>query len=334
MKLLDLFEDTTVDTPLEPGEKRTRADLEARNIQAIQRKIYELEDSLSKSSNLANMFKQDAVLQASLENLRKRLDLKIDYLNRMKTRPTGKVGKMFDILDRECSDFLPVMKVTGKMLYRGLRTDVSVFEGRSREDREPKDSRTEISNRLDQALRNHGFQALRSNSIFTTTSRDFASSYGRHMYCIFPKNGFHVLTTNVRDLILNSYDSLVGADWQDNFRNSLRNWLMDNVPEWRDTPLGKEISAYNYDDVFREIQNNFNDGNPLKLPDEFNKTKEDLLSDEAIMNHLEPRSDDLENAMIDGREILINGEYWALRLDQWKQYIIDRYLEGNDPNPW
>jgi hypothetical protein len=38
--------------------------------------------------------------------------------------------------------------------------------------------------------------------------------------------------------------------------------------------------------------------------------------------------------MIDGREILINGEYWALRLDQWKQYIIDRYLEGNDPNPW
>jgi len=319
---------------LEPGEKRTRADLEARNLQAIQNKIAELIVSLDKSSNLANMFKQDAALQASLENLRKRLDLKIDYLNRMKTRHirSGKIDKMFDILDRECSDFLHVMKFTGKLVYRGLRTNVSVFEGRSREDRVPKDSNLATSNRLDQALRNHGFKALRSNSIFTTTDRSFAIGYG-NIYCIFPKNGFHVLTTNERDLIINSVDSIVGHDWKLNFTNSLKTWLMDNVPEWLGTPLGKEISGYYYDDVLREIKNNFNDGNPLKLPDEFNKTKEDLTSDEAIMNYLDPRSDDLENAMIDGREILINGEYWALSLDQWRQYIIDSYLEGTDPHP-
>jgi hypothetical protein len=332
MKLWDLLENSSL---LQPGEKKIRDDLSLRRAQDIQNKIHQLLDSLASSESLSSMFQQDQQLQSSLEKLKKRIDLKVSYLQRMQLRPDNGMTRMFAILDRECSDFLPVMKVTGKMLYRGLRTDVSVFEGRSREDRAPKDSRTEISNRLDQALRNHGFQALRSNSIFTTTSRDFASNYGSHIYCIFPKNGVHVLTTNVGDLILSSYDSLVGAGWQDNFMISLRNWLMDNVPEWRDTPLGKEISGYNYDDdVFWEIQNNFNDGNPLKLPDEFNKTKEDLLSDEAIMNHLEPRSDDLENAMIDGREILINGEYWALRLDQWKQYIIDRYLEGNDPNPW
>lgn len=331
MKLSNLFEQTTSNASLAPGEKRERTDLQARDLKAIQAKIDDLRYSLHKSERLSDMFQQDTELQASLENLKKRIDLKIEYLYRMKNRPSKGVAKMFDILDRECSEFLPYMKTTGKILLRGLRTDVSVFEGRSRLDREPKDSRTEISNRLDQALRNEGFQALRSNSIFTTTSYSFANSYGKHLYCIFPKNGFHVLTTNVRDLILNSYDVLVGPGWMDGFKDLLRKYLEDNVPDWQKTNLGYELKFESWSAMFYELKKNFDEGNPLKLPEEFNKVPADLILDQDIIKYLEPRQDDLENAMADGREILINGEYWALKLSSWKEHIVRHYLEGNSP---
>jgi hypothetical protein len=329
MKLLDLFEDNSI-TTLAPGEKRVRLDLKIRNLQAIQKKMKELRDSLYKSIDLKYQFTKDAALQAALEQLEKRIVLKLDYLEKMKSRPTTGVQKMFAILDSECSEFLKVFKETQKFLYRGLRDTVSVFEGRSREDRSPQDSTNEISERFDQALKNAGFSALRSNSIFTTTSLGFASTYGHTLYLIFPKNGFHFLYTNTKDLILNDWSLIADVNEMREFKEKLRNWLEANVEDWKNTDIGYGVENDTWQTMFWILQRNFGElGNPYKIPEEFNVNIEDFITDQGIVNSLEPKQTDLAEAMVDGREILINGEYWALKREDWIDIIGQHYIGDN-----
>lgn len=343
MKLWDLLENSSL---LQPGEKKIRDDLALRKAQAIQNKIHQLLDSLATSESLSSMFQQDQQLQSSLEKLKKRIDLKVSYLQRMQLRPDNNITRMFAILDTECSEFLAYVSSVRKILYRGASNDQSVFEGRSRLDRTPKDSNNKISARFDQALLNNGFPARRSNSIFTTTDRNFASSYGRNVYCIFPKNGFHVLTTNKRDLILNGWSVLAGDDAFsssiiDNYLNDLLNWLNTHPPEqdmqskhaeWMSRVRLVFQRQYDVSEMLDFMQGEFNWGNPLNFPDSFHKTMGELISDQSILDTLEPRSDDLEQAMIEGREVLINGEYWALKRDDWIDHIRDRYLDGVNPD--
>lgn len=326
MKLLDLFEDDSI-TALAPGEKRVRLDFKIRNLQAIQKKMSELRDSLYKSIDLKDQFTKDAALQAALEQLQNRIVLKLDYLEKMKSRPTTGVQKMFAILDSECSEFLKVVKETQKFLHRGLRNTESVFEGRSIEDRRPKDSRNEVSERFDQALKNAGFSALRSNSIFTTTSRSFASEYGHTLYLIFPKNGFHFLYTNTKDLVLSDWGQIADVNKIREFTEKLFNWLEANVKDWDDTYLGSYVQSENWSDMFWQLQYTFGEsGNPYKIPEEFNVNIKDFITDQGVLNRLEPKQTDLAEAMVDGREILINGEYWALKREDWIDIIGQHYI--------
>jgi len=321
MKLLDLFEDDSI-TTLAPGEKRVRLDINIPNLRAIEKKMMELRYSLRQSIALKDQFTKDAALQAALEQLQNRIVLKLDYLEKMKLRPTMGVKKMFAILNSECSEFLKVFKETQKFLYRGLRNYESVFEGRSREDRSPKDSINEVSERLDQALKNAGFSALRSNSIFTTTDEHFAGTYGHTLYLIFPKNGFHFLYTNTKDLVLNDWSIIADVNKMHEFTEKLRNWGEANVKDWKYTDIGYQIMHQRWYNIFDELQKLFYSyGNPYKIPEEFNVTIEDFITDQGILNSLKPKQTDLAEAMVDGREILINGEYWALKSPDWIDII-------------
>jgi len=342
MKLWDLLENSSL---LQPGEKKIRDDLSLRRAQDIQNKIHQLLDSLASSESLSSMFQKDQQLQDSLEKLKKRIDLKVSYLQRMQLRTDNGMTRMFAILDRECSEFLAYVTSVRKILYRGIHNDQSVFEGRSRLDRKPKDSFNLMSARFDQALINNGFPARRSNSIFTTTSQNFASNYGSQVYCIFPKNGFHVLTTNQRDLILNDWNILAGdhafsSSIIDDYLHDLLAWLDTHPPqqymqdrhaEWVIRVRQVFQRVLNVSDMLGDMDVEFNSGNPMNFPDSFHKPMGELISDQSILNYLEPRSDDLEQAMIKGWEVMINGEYWALKRDDWIGRIRDRYLGGVNP---
>ena len=65
MKLLDIFEQES-NSPLQPGEKRQRADITTRDLYAISNKLERLEQSLHDSEYLSDKFAKDAVLQAAL----------------------------------------------------------------------------------------------------------------------------------------------------------------------------------------------------------------------------------------------------------------------------
>ena len=322
MKLWELFEHVDLE-PLKPGEKRIHAKLAMKNLQAIETKINQLRNSLLNSAVLKDKFTQDTSLQAALDKLIARVRLNLSYLEKMKSRPAAGPTKMVDILNNECSEFLAIVKRNDRFLYRGLRDTASVFEARSWQNRQPKDSSNDISLRFDQALNNAGFQALRSNSIFTTTDYHFANSYGSQVYMIFPKNGFNFLTTNTRDLLLNHWEKLADERVIYEFADKLNTWGLANVETWTYTQLAKRIKYHS--ELINLLADHFGYmGNPYNIPQEFNKTMEDFVTDDSIMQQLEPTQTSIDESMREGREILIHGEYWALKRDDWENFLSKR----------
>lgn len=105
----------------------------------------------------------------------------------------NEVGKILQVVKENCSEAITAMKQTNKYLYRGIKyhgTQTSIaFHGRSRENRRPLSTAKDFDETLNNGLRNSGMVALRSNSIFCTSSIQSASSYGK-LYLIFPINGF------------------------------------------------------------------------------------------------------------------------------------------------
>jgi hypothetical protein len=177
-----------------------------------------------------------------------------------------------------------------------------------------------------------GVQALRSNSIYTTSSYGFASAYGHNVYIIFPKNGFHFLSTNKRDLILERWSQLMDphklkALWQE-----LDEWGQANVPNWSDTGMSRAYRFQEYDYLLRQVKENFGwEGNPLKLPEKFNIEETDYVTPESVEAEYEPNTTDLPEAIRSGRELLISGEYWALKKRTWEDLIRQRYMGGESP---
>lgn len=100
-------------------------------------------------------------------------------------------GELVAFIKTHCSDFLSALKQSDEtVLFRGVKNDgTNLFIGQSRDNREPKDTSEDVSNLFDKNLTKMGFEALRRNSIFTTTEKIFAATYGR-VFAVFPINGF------------------------------------------------------------------------------------------------------------------------------------------------
>ena len=329
MQLKDLFEAIG---DLLPGEKKYPKEVQLRDLEAVQRRIDDLKDAITKSDDLMKMFKQDKELQAKLNQLQDRVTRRVEILYKVKQRPTSGMARMFALLDAECSEFIPQMQKAGKLIYRGTKDDADQFEGRSREDRKVKDSDSEISETFDRMMAQLGVQALRSNSIYTTSSYGFASSYGYNVYIIFPKNGFHFLGTNKRDLILERWSQLMDPKQLQELWQELDEWGQANVPDWKDTGIGRAYRYQEWNYLARQIKENFGwEGNPLKLPEKFNIDEKDYVTPEAVQAEYEPNTTDLAEAIRNGNELLINGEYWALKKATWEQAVRQRYMSGQSP---
>ena len=95
----------------------------------------------------------------------------------------------YQLIHTNCTDYLNVLKLCNQRLYRGMDDSAGdIFLGTSRKDRRPSDSSIVGQHKFDEYLKQLGFDALRSNSTFTTTHLKVAADYGEPYY-IFPFNG-------------------------------------------------------------------------------------------------------------------------------------------------
>lgn len=331
MNLNDLLSEAIGD--LLPGEKRFRPEYNVKSLAKIHSRIEELEMALIRSEDLKMALERDPLMMSKLDSIKQKIQRKIDLLTRAKTRPSLGGAKLLQVLNTECSDFVEIMKKANSMLYRGVKSEESVFEGRSREDRTPKDSNKAVSAMLDLMLDQLGVSALRGNSIYATSSYSQASNYGWNVYIIFPKNGFDFLATNQRDLILDRMDQLVDKDTLKAAVMAIDNWGQTHVQDWSKTSLAHSIKYNDWQEALRLLKDNFKwESNKLGLPPEFDIDIKSLITPQTVKKALEPNTTDLQSAIENRKEIMIKGEYWALRKSDWYELINRSFLGGNSYN--
>jgi len=117
--------------------------------------------------------------------------------------------KIISFIEKNCTEILELYGAYRKALYRGINREVpgtlhlkdgDVFFGKSPEDRRPTDIPLNIQTAIDKHLKDVGFTALRSNSIFCHPNFILAQGYGEP-YIIFPIDGFtYSWCTSAEDL--------------------------------------------------------------------------------------------------------------------------------------
>jgi len=253
-----------------------------------------------------------------------------------------------DYIEEHCSDIIKLMKVSGIFLYRGVKNQsTTVFVGQSRQDREPKDTRQDISAYFDKALASHGFKALRGNSIFVTSNLLQAAGYG-DTYAIFPMNGFDYTYTSMTDLIIRNGHLI---EYPDNLIEDVSEWYNKNMGKFdndKDSEVASKMHEIHWDvmsvqnisdrdpDASVHIlnakaslcqslgqlanlgpQNSKVDTNDpfIQQFGSFDKSSSKNWSLDAAIKNLEPKNTNILVAMKQGREIFINGKYVAVRYD-------------------
>jgi hypothetical protein len=220
------------------------------------------------------------------------------------------------------------MRNSNKVLYRGSRDTASVYEAHSRNYRPAKDSNQEASNLYDRALSHLGVRALRSNSIFTTSSMHFALNYGTHLHMIFPKNGFDFMWTNTRDLVLHSKYLMMDNKKLSLFLIDLDSWATYNVEGWISKLISRKIKVSDWSEALKLLEYNWRDDNTWKLPERYNVTAEDFVTPEGVRDKFDPNTTDFEDGINSGHELLIRGEFWALLRNDWHNIINHEYFGG------
>ena len=224
---------------------------------------------------------------------------------------------LFERMETECSEFLEQAHIAQKWLYRGV-SDKSprIFRGRSRHDRKPLHSLSRYNDIFDDMLKQLGLTALRSNSIFCTGEDCIAKSFGTP-YLIFPINGRSTYTWTLgADLILDRVDSLKATDqhkWQEwcvKWKQAVENCNLTSSKKEFLTKLPQNFDAIAF--ATRYIAENrkalLGAGMPEQLLD---VDVTDFLRLDVFKRNWAPRNTDMSRAMMNNREILVNGEYYA-----------------------
>jgi predicted nuclease with TOPRIM domain len=109
--------------------------------------------------------------------------------------------KYFSYIEKNCSQMVDAVQITGTFLYRGMNDSEKIIHGLPHENRQAKDTKQSVQVKVDQMLKASGFKALRSNSIFCTTSHSHAGSFGKNVYIIFPLDGFDFTWSKEKDWV-------------------------------------------------------------------------------------------------------------------------------------
>lgn len=182
-------------------------------------------------------------------------------------------------IERDCSEFLTVSRAreNNRLLFRGFKSArPDFFSDRSHNDRKPRDTVPKMQEAIDNWLSKNGFTARRANSVFTTADPIVAKKYG-DVYAVFPKNGFHYTWFQV------AFDLYVA-------RGTFFRFLAEIS--------GTEPDGFDY---------------PKHLQNGFWKEEDVAAAMEKFMDWAEPTSSNLSKAMSTDHEIMVNGEFYAVK---------------------
>lgn len=243
-------------------------------------------------------------------------------------------------IQNDCGKFLMAFKTSGKLMYRGIRGEAPVaFRSTSPVNREPVDSDPEEVAKFNRILAALKIEANRSNSIFVTSEEFHASDYGT-LYVIIPKNSAKFAwSAEEKDLII---DSDVLAEFtQLPFPKTLLTKeikkIQNAIDKLENSP--KNVNAqieryYNYSEVLelliegdtwinshseKIIKKYFPDSPLIPYLDQLTgrSPKYDL---KRFQDKYKMKNDSLISALKMGHEILIHGEYYAIRHGIWSKF--------------
>lgn len=320
---------------LKPGEKKP---LDVKIVKSKIAKIEAMKEELSKlesaqrmagpggvaPTSFANKALTDkmaefhAMLDAEEASLRAQLEKAI--ADNMKKQST-QFGPLVQTIQKECSQVLKSYKYTGKVLFRGLKNTKSnspAYIGRSWNERKTLNSSPEGQKLFDYVMEKMGISALRRNSIFTTTDANQAEGYG-NLYVIIPKNGFQFSwAIHEPDMVIDDVSVF--------YKNDIIDKVVDNIDalvdkgKMLDTAAGYEwhevLQFEGYEAAMAYLKDHKYPAAALKQI-----TLDKLIDYKHIKNNIGPTNKDFNNALESGNEILINGEYYAFSLSQFKDVL-------------
>ena len=325
-------------TKLKPGEK---VDLDLQFEEAnellddVKRQIKQLEQH-QKAAKLADIEATAKIegLSQQLALLKTALEQQIADLQRKLRQVPPKVKKLFEKIEKDCSQYLEAVREAGEWLYRGS-SGPDEFVGKSWETRRAKDSSREAQVVFDEMLASLGFVALRGNSIFATSDWDHASSFGDQVYVIFPVDGrSHFTYTVSEDLTLTDIlDVGVNQQKLNDLKSEFGQWLREATkdvkkqPKWliRLLDYSKPGSWWSWNSIAFELTS-LPKNVKFDVPEKFlNIDQRSLVDVESFMHRYRPKNTDLATALKNMNEVYISGVYYALSVDKYANLISNYF---------
>lgn len=211
--------------------------------------------------------------------------------------------------------------------------DHSVYYGNSRQDRRPKDSTRWANDLFDWCLKKLGFTALRGNSIFCTSDQDLAVDYGE-LYMIFPIDKASSYTyTKYDDVIIvgDIFVDMINDKKLEKLRDQV-SYIIQHPEDYDDDP--DLIRTTNL--LWKGVRGIFElmasaEGQEM-LHDFQRKTGVsaniyDLVDVGKFEQEIHPNNSNLADGLRRQREVMISGEYYALREDDWWETIRKEFQE-------
>ena len=333
MRLRNLYE-----AQVKPGERRGFS-LRLKKLEDLQLKVAEMQNTIAnlKTTSVPNVLKkqmQDLIDAANVEKEKLYSGYDVSAARPEVEGIPGNLLQLFKAFDKNASTIMATYRRTGKFLYRGIKSDEDSLYGKPFDERRAKDSNSKLSDLLNKALADQGFDARRDNTSFTSGSRGQASNYGT-VYVIIPRDGFTFhYSKKIGDLVLDAskLNLLVNNDLAKDLTNIITtNWeaVKQYFPHrYQDD---KFFVNYDYEQDLRGLQNAVAAG---VLPQNLAKynSLEDLIDSEKVIQNFQYDQTDLDGAVNSGHEVMVRGPYYAIRSDKFEKYFKN-YLDLTASGP-
>jgi hypothetical protein len=239
-------------------------------------------------------------------------------------------------------------------LYRGTNSTKSVaFKGHPRQTRSPKDSSKRTQLLADLVFACAGIHAQRGNSIFCSASRQQAAAYG-DIYYIFPVNDAFFAWTKFSDaygviaqqmLITFKSDYMIEFLDRPATQKAIATWF-STLTDQQITRMGPlELKGKHVYDCMKSYLNRNPPDYSIVLPPPYNESMLDVInkagipvpkefltpekdfrkSPAQIVDYLDLKDTDFTGALKSKHEIIINGEYFALKESAWASYLANKF---------
>lgn len=235
--------------------------------------------------------------------------------------------RVIGLLKRDCADYIQAATALGNApwLYRGMKANGigSVNHGNSRQDRKPRDSSKWANDLFDWCLKKLGFTALRGNSIFCTSNQELASEYGE-LYMIFPIDKASSYTyTKYDDVIITGevFVNVINDKKLERLRDQV-NYIINHPDDYNDDP-DLIRTANILKPGIRAVYGLMASSEGQEMLQDFQRktgvsaNMYDLVDVGKFEQEIHPSNSNLAAGLSLQREVLIAGEYYALRKDDW-----------------